>query len=82
MSAALAWVLAHPLLAYLAASVVLSSVWYAVRGAVWPATETAKLPTWARVVQALVECAANLPGALRAAGVMASSAGPRAPGGA
>ena len=73
----LSWAEAHPLLAATvlatAAASVLSSVWYAVRRAVWPGVETAKLPTWARLVQALVELLVNLPGALRALAALPST---------
>jgi len=61
------WISAHPLLAYLAGSAVLSLLWYRVRGAVWPGVETERLPLAGRVLQALVETACNAPGAVRAA---------------
>lgn len=67
MTALWAWCQAHPLLAYLAGSSVLSLLWYRIRGAAWPGVETSRLPLAARLAQALVETACNAPGAVRAA---------------
>lgn len=60
----------HPgafcLVAAIAASWIASVFWYRMRANVWPGVETRNLPTWARCVQALVETASNIVGALRA----------------
>jgi hypothetical protein len=67
---ATAWANAHPIWALILGVTVvcgaITGTWYAIRGAVWPGLPTAKLPTWARVVQALVELIANIPGFVRA----------------
>ena len=56
---------------------ILSVIWYPLRAAIWPGRETARLPLWARVVQAVIEALPNLPGAVRA--VVGSSGPPGAP---